>query len=226
MRDLLKKYFAYLANKAIQKNNSEVFLIYGWDWSEGVREAMYNAIDDYIPTRRNTSWIRWDLGLPLAILGYDYNKEQHPLKLILIAIRANLALLFSKSLPKEVLLVSLHAKNKSTFDYWVSSISVDTLIILPYRSKILINNKDIQDSGINLVDLSSYSGVKNVKNDVFIENTAQLMIKLFDQLQADKLLPIEEEIEEDNIEAAVEKIDLQRFYLDRLKANLLEKKKA
>ncbi len=237
MRNLIKWLLRLLALAAIRKYNTKLVYIYGWDWSEVLRESLYHSLKLKANVRRNLAWISWDLGLPLFILGYDYEPAQSKLKLLGVIFKATFKLL-TPSRFENYLLISLHAKSIQTLEYWLS---------LPARCLILLPEKNFNTGAMSLhrekgglealvdlhkseiIDMSHLAApTAQVKLDI---HAAKIDMGVFGQLQnrlrglirhlitSSKQLPVSD-LSEDEIDRSIQQLDWEEYILRRIRANL------
>lgn len=229
MRSIIRLILKNLAQKSLTKYNSKLVLIYGWDWSEGLREGLYNLLKKKESVRRNTDWIRWDMGLPLFILGHDYNKELSRFKLTYIIIKSTLKLLIPSRYKNNYLVVSLHAKNFDTLNYWFSFEPLKNIILLPlkeYDQSLVYNIEKLlpTEDENSLVDLRPEVFIKelNPPPNPFLKNKLSLKLKqLLWEINENRQV-FDYRYTDDDIDEAVIKIDWEKYLLQRLKNNLLQ----
>ncbi len=229
MRNTIRSFLKLLAQRSLSKYNTNLVLIYGWDWSEGLREGLYNLIKNKEKARRNTDWIKWDMGLSLFILGHEYDKQLSKFKLILIIIKSALKLLVPSNYKNNYLIVSLHAKNFDTLNYWFSFELLKNIILLPlkeYDQRLVYNIEKllpIDDEGL-LVDLRPDVFVKelNPPPNPFLKDKLSLKLKQLLWEINENHTVFSYKFTDDEINEAVVKIDWEKYLLKRLKNNLLQ----
>lgn len=230
LRKAYRKILLDLANISIRKYNTSIIVIYGWDWSEGLREATYNLLYTHSNLRRNTRWIDWDMGLPLFVLGYPYSRGTSRLRISYYIIKACLNLLRPVKYKNNYIIVSLHAKSQVTLDYWRQLSGVKCLIILPVRpeGELNLNNYiPIASDSLTIVDLQGQKLPTAVDNNL-LNNGSYLRLNPFQKqltnylakVQATFLRKLEFDFRVEDLVDAVIKIDWSSFFLERVRTNL------
>lgn len=227
MRKFIAKALLWQANQAVRKYDTTIILVYGWDWTEGMREGIYNLLKPRANVRRNTSFINWDLGLPLFVLGQQYTKEEARKQLFKLWLRSFIGLAKPRKY-KNYLVVSLSAKNINTSNYWLKLNNIRSVIVLP-------NTKDREDTskffldnlpkGIDVCDLREISTTippadlaKSLDvNGLFKFNQIQLQLLYLVKQFADSY---SEKFNNEELLVAVSKIDWQANLLQRIKRNI------
>lgn len=227
LRQVYKYALLKLANATIRKYNTRIIIVYGWDWSEGVREGLYNLMKNNASVRRNTHWIEWDMGLPLFVLGYPYGKNISAFQISASILKACVNIFRPIKYKDNFLVVSLYARSEKTLEYWLELEGIDCLLILPVRPEHADSLKKLQDFSDNmscLLDLSS-------EKTMIASKTAQkefIRLNLFQRQLAGFLESVSREyfkhlafdIRKEDIVDAVIKIDWSNFFLDRVRLNL------
>lgn len=223
LRRLLKKQLLFLALKSLKKYQTKVVIIYGWDWVEGLREEMYQLLSPRVNTRRNYDWIRWDLGLPLFILGYDQNPNQSKLKLILNSWKAFLSIIFKPQRYRNYLIISLNAKQEKTLNYWLPLIKKAEVVILPVKegqeSQLTLLKSEVNAQ--QLVDVR-----QNLQENIQVkksENIESVMLTVLSETAKKLPILVNWKFNQTEIQEAVMKVDWQRFLWERIKLNLQKK---
>ena len=97
-RNILKFLLKKLSRRAIKKHDIEIIVVTGWYGTKIATDMMYTILSEKHKVRRNISYLRWDFGLPLAILGYE-DKRRNIFDWIWLIIKANIYLVFGKINP-------------------------------------------------------------------------------------------------------------------------------
>jgi len=151
-RNILKFLLKKLSRRAIKKHDIEIIVVTGWYGTKIAADMMYTILSEKYNVRRNISYLRWDFGLPLAILGYK-DKRRNTIDWIGLIIKASIYLLFGKSNP-HILILSANSAVKTTAEYWSSFIKPNYLLILNQEdknsqlTKELISTVDTEDAWI------------------------------------------------------------------------------
>jgi hypothetical protein len=232
LRSTIRSLLAWLAARSLRKYNTKLILVYGWDWTEVVREGLYNLLSDNVNVRRNTGWIKWDLGLPLFVLGYDYSPNLTKWQLLRIVVLAALKLLRPRRF-SQYLVVSAYAKSPQTLDYWLALGEVELLVVLPERQgqRPLLGTDGLVAANVHQsLDLTHLSmpiaQIQASRKQValFGTGTSELQSHLLGLLAKINLEYLQKQgfkFKDSDLESAVLKIDWQGYVLSRIRANLL-----
>lgn len=228
MRKFLASALLALSRRTLRKHNTKLIILYGWDWTEVLRESVYDLLSEDVNIRRNSAWIRWDLGLPLFVMGYDYSPQQSKLRLCWHVFKACLRNLWPRQ-HKHILVVSLYAKNASTLDYWLALSEIEAIVLLPERIELPNKSESLtkiirdqtEAKKIKLLDLSANTAPKMIAG---IEKLNPLQLKLFSLLSQvnDKVLNTNGfSYDTSDLMYAILKVDWQNYILSRIKTNLI-----
>lgn len=129
-RKILKQIVRILSRRAIEKHDMELIVVTGFYGTEIVREGIYELLSETYNVRRNTAPIKWDMAIPLAVLGYE-DKRRNTLQWLGVVIKASLFLLLGRKNPHKLIL-NANCTFEATAKFWSTFLEPDYLVILNY----------------------------------------------------------------------------------------------
>jgi hypothetical protein len=231
VRNFLKNFALGVTNLLIHKYNTRIIVIYGWDWSEGLRESTYNLVSKKAMVRRNTDWIDWDMGMPLFIMGFPYSSKISRLRIFYYLSSSLGHIYYPSGLKRNYLIVSLHARTLNTVRYWGKIHGIEKVIVLPINEKLSeVKVSDLKGifSEERIIDLTKTklaSKSDNSKDSKLPWQLNFIQIKLLGYLQElDKVYFRKKSwgFSEDELSEAVVKIDWEKYFLERVEHNLFK----
>lgn len=116
LRRILRVILFVLARAALEKHHPTVIAIVGEGKTGIVREAIYTAIKEKLPARRNLEAPNAEFVLPLTVLGV----HEYPLSVFrwLIVLFRSAAQLLILPAHKNVLILEIEAPRREVFDYF------------------------------------------------------------------------------------------------------------
>lgn len=165
-RKTLKAVLGFLSRWAIRKHKMEIIVVAGFAGTEVVREGIYQILKEKFRVRQNTDRIKWDMSIPLAVLGYK-DKKRNALEWIILLSKAIVFLALGPS-NEHTLVLSANCKYSETAKFWSSFLSPDYFVVLSHPDEsLLVENifknlnsektKVIYDKGkIRLTDIDKY----------------------------------------------------------------------
>ncbi len=231
MRNIFRKIALKLSVWSLDKYQTVLIVVYGWDWIEGVREVTYNLLSDKASVRRNPKWIRWDLGLPLFLLGYGYQKNQSIISIALKLGVSFIKLLLPSGYKGNYIVVSLSATNPSTIQYWRPILEKAVVFNLPAKvENVNLEHELAAKDFVRYIDLTRIAenqdsaarqGVKvdNLDDKLdgfFYKKLGRLIAHINSSYIEEKKLGFSEE----DLVNAVLKVDLREVLISRLKSNI------
>ena len=216
-RNFNKYIFLKLANATVRKHKLRIILIFGWDWSEVLRESLYNLFHQKENVRRNTDWIRWDIGLPLFITGQNYLRNYPRWKLIPIVLRVIVSLTLKTSY-QHLLICSTYARNMNTLRYWQKVSGIDLVLVTPIKSE------DKQISEFLFSKGNSWQDIRVSVEDDWVSKD-----KVLREVLKEKLVYINDnylkefpyDFTEEDIDEAILKVDWENYFFRRVRSRLL-----
>ncbi|MFW5702829.1 MAG: hypothetical protein ACOCXP_02580 [Candidatus Dojkabacteria bacterium] len=216
LRKIYRKLVLSLSNWSIRKYGSRIIVVYGWDFSEPVRETLYSLLETQENIRRNTKRIDWDMGLSLFILGVDYEKKTWRAKVITNLLKSIALLIKPTDYQGNVLLVNLHAKNYDTLRFWLDSEGIEQVILLPTRENITDYKIDLVKEHVNedlILDLHKFSNSSDISSDL-----KSILTEVNDRY----LNEVGYNFGEDDIENALLKSEFNEHFLTRISEKIQE----
>ena len=135
LRRILKQFLFGLSRWAVDKHRPTVIAVVGEGKTAVAREAIYTALKDKFPTRRNLEAPYADFALPLTVLGAgSYPTSIWEWKKTLFRTLVQLAILPRY---KHVLVLEIGYIRKETFDYFWKIVHPNVLVVCgaaPYLS--------------------------------------------------------------------------------------------
>ena len=209
---IVRNWLKFLSKKSLRRYETKLIVLYGWDWTELLGDALHNIVSENwdLNSRRNKDWLKWDLGLPLFILGEDFRPGINRLMMVLRSFKWFLYLYFvAPRNYSNVLIVSAYANKQSTLDYWLEFIPREKLYLFPPKGN---SNLEIDRSLVDL-DLSEYINPNLPIN--------HMLLDLLEVITQDLAKTFGKTVTKEQMEEALLKGEWEERFIHRVKQNLI-----
>ncbi len=128
MKKILQNIFAFLARAIIKKYKPKIIGITGSVGKTSAKEAVFAVVSQKFRSYRAAKNFNDELGLPLAIIGYNDNPQKNPLLWLRVFFRAIRLILLRTKFP-EILILEYGIDKPGDMDHLVSIAKPDIAII-------------------------------------------------------------------------------------------------